>query len=352
MRRARAWGMIALVLAAGACVPRKNKPPPLRLVALGPSRGCALQVAGPTVCWGKENGAGELGDGTREPHLFQAKVSGDLGKVTAFALGGHHTCALGEGGVMHCWGANAAGQLGRAASAEPSLVPARVAGSWDLVVAGEAHTCARGPAGVRCWGTGRGITNEGEPAVTKGARVTAMAASGERTCFALDRGDPAKAEVRCAGEERAELVGLAVRRLAMSGDAVCAVLAGGEVHCWSASGKGIAGPTPARVDLPEAAEEVGVGRAHACVRTKSGTVACWGDNSLHQLADGTATPSARPKLVYGLIGGKQLAVSTDGACALLESGEARCWGGNASGELGDGTTTEHDVPMPIKAPPH
>jgi alpha-tubulin suppressor-like RCC1 family protein len=87
------------------------------------------------------------------------------------------------------------------------------------------------------------------------------------------------------------------------------------------------------------------------VRTRSGTVACWGDNSAHQLADGTRTPSDRPKLIYGLVGAQQLAVSSRGACALVDRGEVRCWGGNLHGELGDGTTVEHDVPMPIKAAP-
>lgn len=381
-------GASALLALAG-CVPRKNKPPPLRVVALGPAlgpgRGCAQQVAGPVVCWSKENGHGQVGDGTREPRLFQTKVAGELGKIAAFAMGSRHTCALEEGGGLHCWGAANLGQLARAprGNDDVALAPARIPGEgWDLVVAGEAHTCARSAGGVRCWGSGVALEALGvpgkdtvlpvEPPITKGARVTAMAASRSRTCLALERADakPATVAVQCFGAPFGPgtfLEGKPVTKLAMSETTVCAVLAGGELHCWEVpaipegdkavplAGEGdrfrIAPSVPTRLDLPEPAVEVGLGRQHGCVRTKSGTVACWGENAYHQLADGTSTRSARPKLIYGLVGAKQLAVSEHGACALLDNGEARCWGGNASGELGDGTTVEHDVPMPIKAAP-
>ena len=120
---------------------------------------------------------------------------------------------------------------------------------------------------------------------------------------------------------------------------------------WAAAPPtGNAGASIATAPAGTVAGSVDAGGGHTCGVRTNGTVACWGRNDRHQLADGTADPSDRPKLVFGLIGAEQLAVSADGACARLKGGEVRCWGGNGEGELGDGSTVDHDVPMPIKAP--
>jgi alpha-tubulin suppressor-like RCC1 family protein len=377
--------MLAPAVLAGGCVPRKNKPPPMRLVALGADHGCGQLAgqssgqAGQVVCWGS-NTAGQIGDGTREARPFQTKVSGELGPLRSFGLGLSHGCAIDMAGALSCWGDNAFGQLG-VAGPDARATPTRVSGDgFDLVSAGSFHTCARGRDGVRCWGQTLSFVainpskaSPFEPAVTRGARVTALAAGGSATCFALERGEaPAGRQVHCfgtvlmatalasgAGGERVmneglpALQGVAVTQLATNDATTCAVAASGELFCWGSTAglRRLAAEQPTRVDLPEAAVEVHLGAEHACVRTRSGTVACWGDNSAHQLADGTRTPSDRPKLIYGLVGAQQLAVSSRGACALVDRGEVRCWGGNLHGELGDGTTVEHDVPMPIKAAP-
>lgn len=372
-RLALAVLLVLAALAVTGCVRKKNKPPPMKLVALGENRGCGQLVSGPAVCWGNANGRGQLGDGSQEGRLFPAPVAGELGKVRAFAFGVEHTCAVSEGGTLHCWGSNGYGQLGGATSAAESAIPVRVPGDgWDLVVAGRTHTCARGREGVRCWGSTGATVGLGaaaaplsvppfEPVALAGKRVATMAAAGDATCFAIELADAAHQEVRCFGFPFATghdgvrfHEGAAVARMAMNAGHVCSVLANGELTCAAVpvpALRPLSPTTPTRIDLPEPVAEVGLGKEHACVRTRSGAIACWGDNRHHQLADGTSTPSDRPKPVYGLLGATQLAVADDGACALIDRGEVRCWGGNGSGQLGDGTTVEHDVPMPIKAAP-
>lgn len=375
----RALVLVVLALATTGCVRKKNKPPPIRFLAMGEQDACAQLVSGQDVCWGR-NDAGQVGDGTRERRLYPTPVKGDLGKVTSFAVANAFTCAMASAGTVTCWGRNADGVLGPAATGDVSGPVRLPLEGVDLLVTGSWHGCARGKGGVRCWGRNySGQLGDGtvetrsvpvEPLATKGARVVAMGAGGAATCFAIERDDPTKSEVRCVGGLRAVnalgegndalardgfsvLRGVPVAQVATNESAGCAVTKSGELWCWGddEGGRRLAPKEAARVDLPEAAAEVHVGRAHACVRTRSGTVACWGANLSHQLADGTVTPSDRPKPVYGLATVEQLAVSGFGACALLKGGEARCWGDNDEGQLGDGTREVHNVPMPIKAAP-
>lgn len=343
MRRVALAGLALVALSSG-CVRKKNKPPPMRLVALGERHGCGQTTAGELLCWG-DNARMQVGDGTRERRLLGVRPTGGPSSVRAFALGGVHSCLLGDDGGVHCWGADA----------PPATIA--IAGATELA-SGTSHTCARAGDAVSCWAAGASVVTRAE--LAEGRKVSALGAGGARTCFAFEA--PSRS-VGCAAGGAAlapadggpVLEGVAIAKLAASDTTACAITKGAELHCWSFEGAGagtraLAPLRPARVDLPEPAVEVGLGREHACVRTRSGTVACWGRNDRHQLSDGTAEPSDRPKLIYGLLGAEQLAVSADGACARLKGGEVRCWGGNAAGELADGSTVDHDVPMPIKAP--
>jgi alpha-tubulin suppressor-like RCC1 family protein len=68
--------------------------------------------------------------------------------------GGEHTCALTDGGVTYCWGANSEGQVGYGFVAD-QLTPRRVTESltFQTVAAGERHSCAVAQGGtVYCWG--------------------------------------------------------------------------------------------------------------------------------------------------------------------------------------------------------
>jgi alpha-tubulin suppressor-like RCC1 family protein len=79
-------------------------------VACEVERLCALHEDRTVSCFG-ENGAGQLGDGTKRSRYAPRPVVG-LADVVELALGSNHTCAVTTHGAVHCWGANDRGQLG------------------------------------------------------------------------------------------------------------------------------------------------------------------------------------------------------------------------------------------------
>jgi alpha-tubulin suppressor-like RCC1 family protein len=79
-------------------------------VTSGYSHCLALRSDGTVLSWGN-NGAGQLGDGTRTSHLSPGAVSG-LASVTALVAGHEHSMALRQDGTVWAWGRNDAGQLG------------------------------------------------------------------------------------------------------------------------------------------------------------------------------------------------------------------------------------------------
>ena len=138
---------------------------------------------------------------------------------------------------------------------------------------------------------------------------------------------------------------------------------------------------------------VGAGVSHTCAVRSNGRVACWGDNSVGQVGDGTNITRTAPKAVVGLskvasiasgliattcavladgtvecwgmtIGGASsdftmqpvaiegltdviaVAVGYTTACAALRDGRVRCWGANNVGQLGDGTMSAEPRAVP------
>lgn len=139
----------------------------LRAVALGAEHACVAYdgdgVSGAVRCWGRGD-SGQLGNGAT-PALQKTGVEvvlesdAPLLDVVALAAGGAHTCALTASGALHCWGANASGQLGLGDYApRPRAVPVpSLASGGGAVSAGAAHTCALTGVGtvnekLWCWG--------------------------------------------------------------------------------------------------------------------------------------------------------------------------------------------------------
>lgn len=179
----------------------------------GDSHGCALTDGGAAWCWGS-NAFGQLGDGTKTnaPQPDPREVAGPQ-TFTVLALGGKHTCALGEDGAVWCWGDNRAGQLGDGTTTErltPTLVDSSL--RFVRVTAGQQHTCALTADGeAMCWGhNGFGQLGTGEDAgtsltpvaVTGGIGFTALSAGEEFTC-----GLDTAGAVFCWGSNRAGWLG-------------------------------------------------------------------------------------------------------------------------------------------------
>jgi alpha-tubulin suppressor-like RCC1 family protein len=94
---------------------------------------------------------------------------------------------------------------------------------------------------------------------------------------------------------------------------------------------------------------IATGGGHSCALRVDGTAACWGDNLVGQLGDGTTITRLTPVNVQGITGLTALAAGQDHTCALRADGSMACWGANGHGQLGDNTTTSRSTPVPVSA---
>jgi alpha-tubulin suppressor-like RCC1 family protein len=116
---------------------------------------CALSRRGGVWCWGN-NGAGQLGDGTRENRAAPVAVAG-ISDAIEVAAGDAHACALHRSGAVSCWGRNEFGAVGDDTMGPSAVRTAAVdaLGIRDGVglALGGAHSCVRRRnGGVSCWG--------------------------------------------------------------------------------------------------------------------------------------------------------------------------------------------------------
>jgi alpha-tubulin suppressor-like RCC1 family protein len=318
----------------------------------GEGHTCVLTGEGAVRCWGR-NDSGQLGYG-HALNLGDNELLSTVGNVplaestTQLAVGGHHTCALLEGGAVRCWGRNDSGQLGYGHTLplgddEPSASSGYVpfGGRAVELVAGFAHTCALLDTGkVRCWGH------------------NAHGQLGYRHTRSIgDDEIPAS-----AGEVD---VGGSVRHLAAGAWHTCAQLTTGAVRCWGRNESGQLGLNHTRPigddETPASAGEVSLGGSvvqlatsstshHTCARLESGAARCWGRNAHGQLGLGHFQPigdDETPASQGGVNTGGivlQLATGAEHTCALLSPGVLKCWGRNESGQLGLGTTASMSTP--------
>lgn len=126
-----------------------------RMIDIGLSHSCALDVEGGAWCWGA-NTLGQLGTGTGGGDRFApVRVAGDL-RFTALVVGERHGCALERTGRVWCWGSNVYGQVGDGTvTSRLRPVPVATDARFVAIAAGTYHTCGLTPAGdAWCWGVG------------------------------------------------------------------------------------------------------------------------------------------------------------------------------------------------------
>ncbi len=273
---------------------------------------CALARDGRLWCWG-DNSAGQLGQGdTRargtQPTEINALPPIDLpGKVTTFALGGWHVCAVLEDASVRCWGEGNSGETGNGETGRRGDQPGELGASLPPVDLGS------------------------------GRRAAAVAAGETHSCVLLQGG-----AIKCFGEGRYGVLGLADTRGRGTtpdemGDALPVVSLGAF-----------------------AATELVSGSLHACARAPSQQIVCWGANRLGQLGIGhhsgpggkpgqsTTAPTggdARPKVDLGNDGTpKSMHGGGPRTCVVLERGRdedgaldniVKCWGGGQTQPMGD-----------------
>jgi cysteine-rich repeat protein len=152
---------------------------------------CALLDNGDVKCWGA-NDSGQLGTGDQKDRGDELDEMGDTLKAiglggghlaNSVSIGGGHTCAVLDSGIVKCWGAGGAGQLGQDDQVSHPLVdqlPGISLGTnrtAKTVSAGaQATTCAVLDDGTaKCWGnTSGGALANGETHVDMGGDPRAL----------------------------------------------------------------------------------------------------------------------------------------------------------------------------------
>jgi alpha-tubulin suppressor-like RCC1 family protein len=123
---------------------------------------CALLRGGTVACWG-DNALGTLGTAASPAAVLTATAVPGIAGVQQVEVGFRHTCALLRDATVVCWGKNDLGELGRGTASPFEATPAPVMGLTDVTqitahsphdgpVEG-GHTCAlRRDGAVVCWG--------------------------------------------------------------------------------------------------------------------------------------------------------------------------------------------------------
>ncbi|MCB9604071.1 MAG: hypothetical protein H6722_29125 [Sandaracinus sp.] len=367
--------------------------------------GCGLR-SGRVEClgdprFGQLGRAGVPGDARR----FRASEPGfpSVANPRRVVVGSHHTCALDASDRLHCWGSAAEGALGEArkrtrfgAETVPNVRAEALAVTYQ-------RTCARTSAGWQCWGPESSSDRRGEPwRVQPGDFPSESVPFGwaGRVCARFGE------SLRCPTEtlEGRLLANGPPCRLTAEGALECRErdtwnrLEGSAGWQWiSGYGSSVTVGKPGELqrvrttsgrfevrdtiatppDVQEVFEvssrtcvrrtsvvscwrdgawvdlatpplvEVGAGSGHACGRSASGEVWCWGNNHEAQLGRETPTSSEAPVRVADLGVASALVVGRSHACAIVEEGAVRCWGASHEGQLGvdPGTWMPRPVPM-------
>lgn len=300
-------------------------------IAGGGNHACSLTEGGKALCWGA-NDSGNVGDGTISPSrplpvgVTLPSTSTNPGGATGVAAGGQHSCAITATFSIRCWGNNAFGQLGNGTtmtSSSPVQVGAYSTTNRTLAVSvGGTHTCAISQGGVlRCWGRNTNgqlgnnsffspQTSPSSPVYDGNfSRALQVSAGGQHTCAVDQFGG-----VQCWGANTNGQLG---------NNSVVDQFAPVDVTGLDYSSN--------------STRAIAAGNAHACALTSTGAVKCWGANNWGQLGDGSYTQRLVPADVIGLASGvAAITAGGDITCALMLTGVVKCWGSNANGELGIG----------------
>jgi len=230
-------------------------------LSAGAAHTCATTASGGVRCWGA-NADGRLGDGTVTQRLEPVDVLGLSGPATGVSAGSVNTCAVTRTGGAQCWGDDQRHQLGRFQTGDRTraLDVVGLTSGWSEVDGGLYHTCSLGTGGaVKCWGNnldgqlgiGNRITQLSPVGSNRSTHETSVSAGGYHTCVAGGAGGMAW----CAGynglgalgdgttvsrEFGAHVSGMSmgVTRITAGLYHSCGLTSEGGVKCWGNNGNG------------------------------------------------------------------------------------------------------------------
>jgi alpha-tubulin suppressor-like RCC1 family protein len=298
--------------------------------------------------------------GNRDSASVLVKAPGELPRdvYRELAIGGSHSCALGQGEYVLCWGTNWHGELGigRPIRFRNTLSPVPVLALRGVAAmdAGMLHTCAIDVNGrVYCWGDnlygqlGDGTrTSRGNPRqVHADLRFTSISAGSALTCGIVDPGD-ALCWGQIGSEQRRRPVrvdaGSRLTSISAGGMHACAVTVEGDLKCWGRNDFGQLGDgttvtrsQPTSVAGSERFRSVSAGYIHTCAVGTSGAVYCWGNNFDGRLGIGMPGSTPTPTLVALPDSARHVSAGNVHSCAVTTAGKAYCWGDNIYLQLGN-----------------
>ncbi|KDD72841.1 hypothetical protein H632_c2825p0 [Helicosporidium sp. ATCC 50920] len=132
----------------------------------------------------------------------------------------------------------------------------------------------------------------------------------------------------------------------------------GDLYCWGTNSLGqldnpAAGafsPTP--VAVLEDVQSIYTGATFACANIfETYALWCWGSNDAGQLGDGSTTAASSPVAVVhrgSPLSAPQASTGASHACARTQSNQLLCWGSNEYAQLGIGGAADRD-PHPVPA---
>ncbi|QLY26452.1 hypothetical protein [Bdellovibrio sp. KM01] len=298
-------------------------------VALGRTHSCALMSDNSVRCWG-HNTYGGIGDGTTKFKDTAVTVSSGT-SFKSVAVGLDHSCAVTTGGDLYCWGRNTNSQIGDNTVTQrtsPVLIDSGVA--YSMVSAGESHSCGITSTNkLRCWGLGdmgqigQGTTaTQAVPLEIDGTTDYQFVAAGSKTTCAITTAN----KLRCWGRNTYNNLG---------------------------EGTTTNSSTPISIDATADYSVVSVGSHHTCGILTSGGLRCWGDNTFGQVGDGSNTARTTPVDVnsgttYLSVAVNDETTGTSGrgvTCAVTSTNVLQCWGNNSVYQLADGTATNRNAPV-------
>ncbi|MCS6899936.1 MAG: hypothetical protein RMJ98_10525 [Myxococcales bacterium] len=309
---------------AGTCVG-------LEEIAVGRYHGCIRLGDGSVHCWGAaERGqlGGEEDTGSRVTPTPVPNLTG----ARALALGGNHTCALLQEEIV-CWGANEHGQLGDGGIRDRTLpMPVQGLRGASAIAAGLDTTCALAQGAVFCWGLGTSgqLGNRRKSSSQLPVKVLFDAPGGSQLPVPI--------------------------QISVGGGHACALLSGGQAHCWGANDHGQLGDgtvqsraAPVAVADLDRVKQLAAGRNHTCALREDGSVWCWGLNNDGQLATSDREDARKPRRVAAVAGAVEVAAGNSHNCVRLGSGKVLCWGWNRDGQVGGDVLEDALEPVEVVA---